>query len=53
MNSEQLGLTGAAASGVLLLLTAHPVFLLALIGSSAYFGWNLGKRLIPAEEYGG
>lgn len=52
MNNERLGVMGAIVSGVLLFVTTHPVWLLSLIVCSAFYGWNLGKRLIPADEYG-
>lgn len=52
MHREYIGALGAVVSGMLLLFTAHPLWLLTLVGSSLFYGWNLGQRLIPAEENG-
>ena len=52
MNKELIGVAGTMLSAILLLFTAHLFWFLTLIVCAGYYGWNLGKRKIPAEKYG-
>lgn len=50
MNWHYVRAMATLVFGLLLLFTAHPVWLLAMILAAMSFGWNAGKVLIPAEE---
>ena len=52
MNRELIGVAGTIVSAVLLLFTANLFWFLTTMACAAYYGWNLGKRKIPAEKYG-
>ena len=52
MNKELIGVAGTIVSAFLLLFTANLFFFLTTMACAAYYGWNLGKRKIPAEKYG-
>ena len=53
MDRDAIALTGVVMSLVLLLVATHLVWLVTLSLSGLYFGWRVGQRLIPAEQYGG
>ena len=52
MNRELIGVAGTIVSAILLLFTANLFWFVTLIACAAYYGWNLGKRKIPAEKHG-
>ena len=53
MDRDAIALTGVVMSLVLLLVATHLIWLFTLALSGLYFGWRVGQRLIPAEQYGG
>ena len=53
MDRDAIALTGVVISLVLLFMATHLVWLITLLLSGVYFGWRVGQRLIPAEQYGG